>query len=881
MSEGPTTAGSIVGKLKMDKSQWDADKAAAKTDAAELGALEPTIKVDANVGEALAKLEAVRVAQEKLGFASDNLKLAYQRLDEVQTKGGASQSRLMALHLAAAKAESAHASATRNLASVQTALAAANDDVDNSNKKVVASSNSHISRMALIAGAIAALIPLLSSLAGYVVGVAGALAGMGAAGILAIIGIKRAMDAGTVAGNQFADGMQSLKGNLNELAGTAAANMLLSFRAAVEAINSAMPELNSQIGTFSKQLGTTGNIVLNGVLTAFRVLNPLFVQAGVYVEQLAVGFQKWTSNGGLHQFTHDAIVALPQVAQALGSLAMGALNLIQALAPLGTVLLGTLTLIGNVVSFLTTSMGPAFAPVVAGILAAVGAFKLMGVIEPILLRITAAIGGVAAAEQLALGPIGWVVAAVTALGTAFLVSAASTDTAAKAQRDYTAAVQQDNGVVGENVRAQAAKALSDEKAFSNAQKLSISTKLLTDATTGQSGAQAEFGRQLTIANESLKQMTKELFAADGANAALTDKVVKTRDEIKALTDSYNANRIGIKETIKAYNEIADAQGLVHISTKQQLTTQTALAQAYGMSLPQYMAVIGAQKQNADQAAATTRQLQLENDAATLLGNAFTLLNGGTLGVAQAQTGAAAATNTLIDSLKQNGAEINGNTKAAVANQQSMQQKVLQDQQSAEAIAKQTGSTKAGTEAFAASKVALEAQLKAQGLLTPAIQAYIDKLYAIPAVKPTKIDLDAAEALRRTKELKAWIDSLTSKTIVMTVQTNSVGAPAGVGTTNTVRKYADGGTVGGSGGAKADTVQAWLSVGEEVTPNPQAGRYRSTLKALASDNVSAARASLGGSGGSVTYKQYFTLPPNTDTTALSQSIAMRQNSLGAA
>jgi hypothetical protein len=870
MSEGPTTAGAIVGKLSMDKDQWKRDVAEAKADAAELGALEPTIKVEAKVGDALAKLEAVRAAQEKLGFASDNLKLAYQRLDEVQTKGGASQSRLMQLHLAAARAESAHAAATKGLAAAEASLADENDNVDASNKRVVASSNSNISRMALIAGAIAALIPLLSSLAGYTVGVAGALAGMGAAGILAIIGIKHAMDSGSVAGNQFSDGLQSLKGNLDQLAGTAASNMLLAFRSAVESINSAMPQLNSQIGLFSKQLGTTGDIVLNGVLTAFRVLNPLFLQAGVYVEQLAVGFQKWTSNGGLHQFTHDAIVALPQVAQALGALVLGALNLIQALAPLGTVLLGTLTLIGNLVSFLTTSMGPAFAPVVAGVLAAVGAFKLMGIIEPILLRITAAIGGIAAAEQLALGPIGWVVAAVTALGTAFLVASAATDSAATAQNDYTAAIQQDNGVVGEATKKQVAKALGDSKALDTARQLSISTKLLTNATLGHTDAQAELQKKIDGVNKKIDEQIAAQGTAVGGAALASDSTKKLRADVQLLSAEYEKNKTGIKDTIKAYNDIADAQGLTNISTRAQLQAQTDLAAAYGMSLPQYLATIGAQKQNADQAGATTRQLQLENDAATLLGNAFTLLNGGTLGVAQAQTGAASAANSLVAALKANGLEIDGNTQKAVANQQAIQQKVLADQQSAEAIAKQTGSTKAGTDAFAASKVALEQQLAAQGLLNPAVQAYIDKLYAIPAVKPTKIDMDAAEALRRVQELKGWMDSLTSKTIVMTVQTNQVGAPAGVGITNTVRKYADGGTVAGSGGPKADTVQAYLSVGEEVTPNPQSGRYRTALKALASDNVPAARAALGGGGAPVS-NYYFTINDATNPVAVGQMI----------
>jgi hypothetical protein len=885
MSDGPTTAGSIVGKLRLDKDQWNRDKAEAKADAAELGALEPTIKVDAKVGDALAKLEAVRLAQEKLGFASDNLKLAYQRLDEVQTKGGASQSRLMALHLAAARAESAHAAATKGLAAAQASYSANSDRaaisvdrVDESNKRAAASSSLNLNRTTMLVGAIAALIPLLAPLAGYAVGVAGALAGMGAAGLLAILGIKNAMDSGTAAGNQFAGGLQSLNGNLDQLAGTAASNMLTAFRAAVEAIDSAMPQLNSQIGLFAKQLGTTGNIVLNGVLTAFRVLNPLFLQAGVYVEQLAVGFQKWTSDGGLQEFTQMAVAALPQVAGALGDLAKGALDVVGALAPLGSILL---TLVGGIGQLLS-AIAPLLAnltPLGLAVGAVAGAFALWSKVGPIVESVSVAIRGFGVDLTVMLGAAGIAIAVIGYLASAMITQRMAASAAAQALQDYTAAVQQDNGVIGESVKAQTAKWAANSQGLGNyttmgksainvGRELGLTAQTITNAALGQ--------------RDALKQVSGAMqnYANDSGNS--TAKVAALRAEFNNLVGGLIDNQKHIADHIKAYNDLADAQGLVHISTSAQLKAQTELAASYGMSLPQYMAVVGAQKQTADQAAATTRQLQMENDAATLLGNAFAILDGGTLGVAQAQTGAAAAANSLFEALKTNGLEIDGNTKAAVANQQAIQQKVLADQQSAEAIAKQTGSTKAGTDAFGASKVALMQQLAAQGLLTPAIQAYIDKLYAIPAVKPTKIDLDAAAAIQRAQDLKSWIDSINSKTVVITMQTNATGMPQNSGTTGKVYKNAEGGTVGGSGGPKADTVLSWLSTGEEVIPNPQAGRYRSAFKALSADNVPAARAALGGkSGTTVVHNHVWQLPQNTDVSALHQSFAMRDSSLGAA
>lgn len=845
MSDGPTTAGSIVGKLRLDKSQWDADKASAKADAAELASLDPTIKVDANVGEALGKLEAVRLAEDRLRNAV-NAKVAAQitadaeaaRLNSMLSGNAVNLGHVAEQTKVAEKATSEFKnsitdvdSALEHLNAVQQQYAESTNQVDEANKKSAASSGLALNRTMLIASAIAVLIPMLAPLAGFVVGVGGALAGMGAAGVLAIFGIKTAMEQGTAAGNQFATGIQGLKGDLAELAGTAAAGMLNSFNNAVGQLDAAMPGLNGQISVFAQMLGTTATVTLRGVLNAFQVLNPLFVQAGQYVEQLALGFEKWTSNGGLQSFTAMAMATFPQVAQALGALAMGALNLVQALMPLGTVVLAVLTGIGGLVSLLTTGLGSAFAPVVAGALAAWGAFKLFQMVTPWIEAVSVSLQALGISTELAAGPIGWIVAGISALVAVLGVVAVSQSNATQAANDYAVALQQDNDAIGQNVQALAAKKLHDDGAIASAHELGISTKTLTDAALGNADA------QLKVA-QVLEAVDKGLGTAGAATGNMTAEQNKQADALLKVKSGLKEQGDALKSASTLQKELADA-------TAGATGASSSLAATYGMSVQNFDAATSAQKQNADQAAATTRQLQLENDAATLLTNAFALLNGTNLSVAQAQTGAAAATNTLADALKQNGLQIDGNSKAAVANQQAMQQKVAADQQSAEAISKQTGSTEAGTKAFAASKIALEQQLAAQGLLNPAIQAYIDKLYAIPPVVPTKIDMDAADALRRAQELKAWLDQLTSKTIVVTVQTNAVGAPAGAGPTNTVRKYADGGTVGGPGGPKSDSVAAWLSTGEEVTPNPQAGRYRATLKALASDNVAAARASLGG------------------------------------
>lgn len=179
----------------------------------------------------------------------------------------------------------------------------------------------------------------------------------------------------------------------------------------------------------------------------------------------------------------------------------------------------------------------------------------------------------------------------------------------------------------------------------------------------------------------------------------------------------------------------------------QAAVLAATANTYGMTSNAYET---AKKAADDQTASTlaaTQAMQMEDDAAGLLSNALTILNGGSLSLAQAQTGVASANNAAVQSFKTNKAVIDGSSAAAVANQQAVEQQVSAAQQLAQAQAKATGSTEAGVKSYQDSKAALEGALKAQGDLTPAVQAYIDKLYDVSNLKvqPTKLEIDKSSA----------------------------------------------------------------------------------------------------------------------------------------
>ncbi len=872
MPTTPTTEGSIVAYIKADNGDLNRGIDAARAKVAELTTADTTVRVKADVASAVTKLSAVEVAQRRVNDAMSKADTAYaraalaqQRLDDVSSKRGRTEYQVAAATLANTEAqkrlnaanekvilsESVLADAQRKVAEAAVAEAAAQEVSTNAKVKANQANLTTASRMGLIIAAVALLIPLLAPLTGYAVGVAGALAGMGAAGVLAILGIKNAMAQGTAAGNTFSAGLQILKGDLAQLERTASNAMLPGFTNAISVINENMPELNREIGLFSTQLGTVGNIVLQATVNAFRVLNPLFLTAGVYVEQLAVGFQKWTQDGGLQKFGNYAISVLPQVAQTLGSLSMAAINLVTALAPVGSVVLDALTAFGGFISFLS-SAGPVFAVVVSGATAALLAFKAWGLIAPMLASLTEAaalatnsITLLGVSMKIATGPIGWIIAAIAAVATGFAVASAANDNATRSMQDYTAAVQEDNGVVGKNVQAQAAKALQDANALNTAKQLGISTRDVTKAALNEGDAHERLTAKL---KEMVRVGTTVTAYAKGRQVTMTDEAKSA----KTLLDAINSTSGGIKEQIKAYNAIADAQGLTSISTKEQLVAQTALAAKYGMSLPAYLAAIGGQKQTSDQLKITTHDMQLQNDAAGLLKNALDKLNGKAISAADAQNAFDSSLTNMGDHITATGKKITFTTtnigdmsSASVSLRGQLNGQISALQGVVEANGGLANSTGKAHDQMVTMRQQIIDNAVAHGVDRDAVTQYIDKILSIPkTVPPTKLDIDTSLAMSKLDAYNRAVASVqatagTAAAFKALADANaSLGRAAG---------HADGGPIyraaGGpieaaylaSGGNPfaprgTDTIPAMLTMGEFVVRQSAASYDPQFLKA---------------------------------------------------
>lgn len=835
---------------------------------ADTAALAAAAAAEAEASRTRRNDEAVAAAQDKATIADARAEIALVALIETERKVEAAKRKVAEASLAAAAAQEAENAASGTASSGGKG------------------GSGGVQQWQLIVGLVAALIPLVGPLGGYLVGVAGGFTMMGAAGVAAILGIRKEMAAGTALGQQYNAGLSVLGEGLDTIEHTGAAVTLRGFQAAVQAVQDAMPFLNQETGMFGSILGGTVGFAVQATVALLRALNPLLVDGAVAVEGFAHELVGFASSNGMTSFVSFAVQQLPVVGALLQHVLGTVGNLVAATAPLGQVLMVALNGVLSVLDFLT-SLGPAFSPVVGGALALWGAFKLYGVVGPWLNKVEGAVmklvtamlpataaaaehavaveaetvaleeatvaEGEAAAGAVALGsaidfaagPIGWIVAGVSALVVGLGAAAAASSDATSATEDYTSAVQADNGVIGENVRQQAAANLQKAGGADVAKKLGLSLKDLTDASLGNAAANAK-----------VKAAVK---AADDANA----KANETRRYGTVLTTAENAvndkaitlvttQAAAQKKAIKAYNDLQTALGGTTISTSAQLRAQQALAASYGLSLPTYLAAQAANKQVAAQAAAAAAQMLLEGDYAGLLKTKLDALNGKAISAAEAQGAWASALDAAKSGMNQQSASLNENTRAGQENRAQLAQMIDTGQTALEQYANTAKNQGAVVQRYKDMKKALIDQMVANGEDRKTVTELVNEWFKIPKHVSTKVDAPgASHALSLAQQIAAAIAGIHDKTVTLTVYQQGVvdsniskgmqyGSRVDGGTiarhavtgATAVNRYT--GTVRGNGGSLADQAGLWaLANGEEIISNKagQADRNRPLLKAI--------------------------------------------------
>ncbi|QDG61245.1 hypothetical protein [Pseudarthrobacter sp. NIBRBAC000502771] len=818
---GTTTTGSIDAKLTVDDSDFKRGMTEAKAEAKEVGALEPTVKVDANVGPALAKLEAVQKAERDLDIAFQRSTIAQEKLDVVTKKYGEDSAQAASARLALTRATNAESDAQAKHAGLLARDTEEQDKNTESTKAGVHANRDRVSGLQVLLALAPGILAAAAPIAGAATGLAVGFGVMGLSGVLAFKGIKDAMEVGDSVGNTYAVGLQGIKGDLNALAGTSANAMLASFNDMVGDINSRMPFLTQMIGQGSIALGQMGGTALRGVLDGLRTMNPLLQMGEAELGKFVTWLFSFNGTSGFNDFIVYSMDNLPSVMHLLENLVITGGHILSAFAPLGPVML---TLLNG----LTDGLNALPLPVLAGL---VTTATLLGPalrmafapgVSTLIIAVAEAIGYTGVMANLAVPVVGILTAAIAGIGVMAATSALGTSKGTEALRDYTQALKDDNLAIGDHVKAQVAKELVDTGAAEAAQRLGLSLMTVQ---------QAAIGNKTAI--EAVKNVT------DDASKKIIDWTsggAYASEQNKRLSADVDLMRNSVLGASGAVQEQLDKQKLLNEMlrpTTEAVQGQTSAlgmqATAFGTTVQALQAAKDAQDKNAQSTADATLKMQLENDAAGLLKMTLDGLNGKAISAAQAQNAFDSSLANMGTHVDKTGKQItfttssiNDMSAASVALRGQLNTQVSQLMAVVEANGGLSNSTAEAKGQMAAMRQQIIDNAVAHGVDKTAVEQYIDKLLQVPkSVPPTKLDVDtsAAEAA-----LQALTRRRTVEITAITTQVRGGGSPDDPSMTalNPAQR-ADGGEVlyrAGGGGVPfrpsgTDTVPAMLTPGEVV------------------------------------------------------------------
>lgn len=222
-------------------------------------------------------------------------------------------------------------------------------------------------------------------------------------------------------------------------------------------------------------------------------------------------------------------------------------------------------------------------------------------------------------------------------------------------------------------------------------------------------------------------------------------------------------RGGLTGAEKAQQQYADAQRAALVFAAGGADALTRTSKTLGIQRDNYLSALDAVTKNTAQTDKQTAAFQLEGDAASLLDQVLQKLAGRGLSQAEANTALRQANLQVLDSFKKTGVAIRGGSAAAVAHQSALQGEARAAIAAAQNVAKLTHSSGEEVVALAKAKAGIEAQLAARHKLTPAVQAYINKLYDLNSIsaglKPTNLKVSSAAGLAKIAELQASIRSI--------------------------------------------------------------------------------------------------------------------------
>jgi len=644
------------------------------------------------------------------------------------------------------------------------AVAASEDKVDKGNVKVAKSGQQAGQGMGALVAALVlagpAIVPLAAGAAGLAVG----LGAMGAAGVLAVVGIMQEMKAGTALGGAYTAMVSTLKGDLTTLGHTAAAGVLGPFQMEVAGLQGTMPQLNSIIGEFSVITGKTAGLLTTGLVAAFISLEPLARDAGVYILSLSQRFAAMMSGPGVVTFGDYVRSVFPQVMQAVESIVTAALHLVAALAPLGLGTLGILRTFTDLINALPVDVLANLATVAGSVAIGFSVFKMLSVdmagfgkaLQKVGLSAETAATGVRALN-IAAGVIGAILTVATFLYTAHAESVRQDQDAVNSLTD---AMIRNKGAIDAGTVADQANKLAKDGTLQAAKEQGYALDDVTLASLGNAAATA----RVTAHTAELKAAW---VATAGAGGDFTGTLQDAVPAVKKVTD---ATKDGVKQldlAKAAYDAYNAATAKAATGGDAQAAAQQAIAAKIGTTAAALALATTGQQATALAAQNAAAKMYVENDAAGILKTSLDLLNGKALSAADAQNAFDASLVNMGDHVTATGSKVHFTTTsikdmsaASVSLRGQLNGQVSNLQRVVEANGGLANSTGKARDQMIDMRKKIIDNAVAHDVNRAAVTAYIDKLLAIPkTVPPTKLDVAKTEAEKKIDDLQAKIDAI--------------------------------------------------------------------------------------------------------------------------
>jgi TP901 family phage tail tape measure protein len=418
----------------------------------------------------------------------------------------------------------------------------------------------------------------------------------------------------------------------------------------------------------------------------------------------------------------------------------------------------------------------------------------VGSMGPTTQRVAGGIGAMAGALA---GPLGLALTAGTvALGLYGMKRAE----AQAAVEEFTAAIQQDSGAVGENARALAANRLEANGVYEQAQKLGIGLDLVTEAALGNTDALEEIESQMRDGN-----------------------IIVGQDFYDKINDVADATRKGTEAADRQKQALGEEAGAAEDGAGAQAELELAMQEATGAAFDQTEALgdLMEQVRSLSDQVLGLRGSEREFEAAIDDATAAVAENGRTLDVTTekgraneaALDGIASSANDVLTAMVESGAPLDAVT------------------------------AKMGQQREALVRAAI-----GFGMTEEAANTYADSVLRVPTRTETRAAFDGYAASQAIAQHMAALGriprSVSTQVIISEIRRDAAAAARGP-----IRR-ASGGWISGPGTSTSDSIPAWLSRGEFVVNARSAAQNALLLEAInASRGFAAGGWVSGRSGGS--------------------------------